>query len=162
MSDELTDKQMEQISDINNAAYTAVCDTLGLESVEWNMEWIGELADAIASVCVRHFGKTEMEVYPYHTDGEEEIVSKDRLTPTQKTTYLHTRGIHCPFCGSDNINADGIDCESYLQDVDCNDCGNEWQEQYRMIDVTAENDPPVLMASIDLAEVFPGDELHND
>lgn len=64
MEEELTDAQLEQIDAINHAAYNAVASMLDFDP-EWDAEWIGPLSDKIADICVRYFGKTEMEVYPY-------------------------------------------------------------------------------------------------
>lgn len=42
--------------------------TLLGEELEWNMEWIGQLADYLTSIAMRYFDKTEMEIYPYTED----------------------------------------------------------------------------------------------
>lgn len=61
---ELTDAQAEQVDLIHSIAYEAMHQLLG-EDIEWNMEWIGEIADALTDVAIEYFGKTEMAIYPY-------------------------------------------------------------------------------------------------
>jgi hypothetical protein len=63
-AEELTDRQSEQVDHIHSTAYNAMKELLG-EEIEWDMEWIGELCDAMADIAVRFFHKDEMEVYPY-------------------------------------------------------------------------------------------------
>ena len=62
---ELTDKQNGQIDAIHNACYQLVCDLTGQE-LNWNLEWIGEVADTVEWVVCKHLKlMTEMEFYPY-------------------------------------------------------------------------------------------------
>lgn len=68
MSKELTDAQIEKIDKIHNIAYRAMAELLGFELDEdyvWDMEWIGELADAMTEIAVEYFDRDEMEIYPY-------------------------------------------------------------------------------------------------
>lgn len=69
MPKELTDAQSEQVDHIHNVAFNAMKELLGKE-IEWDMVWIGELCDDLTDIAVTHFGKTEMEVYPYIVTGE--------------------------------------------------------------------------------------------
>jgi hypothetical protein len=62
---ELTDAQVEQCDVINGIAYRAMCELLGNDWLEWDIEWIGEVSDVLASIAERYFGVSEMETYPY-------------------------------------------------------------------------------------------------
>jgi len=55
--------------------------------------------------------------------------SKHILTPEE---YCKTYGNHCPVCGSENMNAGGIDGDSDAAwaEVICENCGSEWTDQY--------------------------------
>jgi hypothetical protein len=64
MSENLTEAQCAQVDHIHSVSFNAMKELLGGE-IEWDMAWIGEVADALTDVAVRHFGKKEMEVYPY-------------------------------------------------------------------------------------------------
>ena len=49
--------------------------------------------------------------------------------------YVDSKGIHCPFCGSTNIGADGnveVDCGGGSQTVSCDDCGKTWYDFYKL------------------------------
>jgi transposase-like protein len=54
-----------------------------------------------------------------------------------KESYIKGGGNHCPYCGSQNI--EGGDRESddwgISQGVYCRDCGKEWTDIYRLVDV---------------------------
>ena len=65
MAKELTDAQIKQIDLIHNVAYSAMCALFDDKEIEWDIEWIGQIADVLADVAVYYFGKTEMEIYPY-------------------------------------------------------------------------------------------------
>jgi hypothetical protein len=71
MREELTDAQVEQCDYINSIAYKAMIDLLGHE-LEWDIEWIGELSDCMASIAERYFDVPEMETYPYIEYDEED------------------------------------------------------------------------------------------
>jgi NMD protein affecting ribosome stability and mRNA decay len=63
-SDELTEVQNEQVDLIHHVAYCAMCDILH-KNLDWNMEWIGEVCDALCDIAVSHLSANEKEVYPY-------------------------------------------------------------------------------------------------
>ena len=66
---ELTDEQIEKIDALHNGVYNLVADLLGYKP-KWDIEWIGSLSAEIADTLVKHFDKTEMEVYPYIEESE--------------------------------------------------------------------------------------------
>jgi hypothetical protein len=76
MAENLTDAQSHQVDIIHSAAYQSLVDTLSNlvseENINWDMEWIGEIADCIAGVAERHFGLPEKLVYPYIEEDEDE------------------------------------------------------------------------------------------
>ena len=50
--------------------------------------------------------------------------------------YVRANGFPCPFCGSDNIESGSdTDIESGIVTipVSCNSCGNDWDEEYRLV-----------------------------
>jgi hypothetical protein len=59
MSEELTDAQSEKVDHIHSVAYNAMKELLG-EEIEWDMEWIGIIADELCNVAIGYFGKTEI------------------------------------------------------------------------------------------------------
>jgi hypothetical protein len=63
MNKELTQEQLDQIDDLHQLCYDTMSTLLG-EELEWNMEWIGQLADYLTSIGMRYFDKTEMEIFP--------------------------------------------------------------------------------------------------
>lgn len=67
----LTDEQEEQVDTINNIAHRAMCELLG-ENLDWDIEWIGELSDAMVDIAVTYFGRSEMELYPYFDEEDED------------------------------------------------------------------------------------------
>jgi hypothetical protein len=72
---------------------------------------------------------------PLHFDEIEED-EEDGLTEQQRTDYLNNSS-ECPFCHSDNIEADHIeaDGESAFGEVSCLDCGKRWNDVYTLTDV---------------------------
>ncbi len=50
---------------------------------------------------------------------------------------------HCPFCGSENLDAGDLDPDGVeaVSDVSCEDCGAEWKEGFRLNWVEVVNDP---------------------
>jgi hypothetical protein len=70
MGKELTNKEIEQIDFVDNFAFNMMQDFLG-KSLEWDMQWIGRLADTLVMIAVEHFGEDERILYPY-VDSEEE------------------------------------------------------------------------------------------
>jgi hypothetical protein len=69
MTKELTQDQIYQIDHVQNTAHRAMKELLGKE-LEWDMAWIGEMADAMVDIAIRHFGEKEEVIYPF-IDEEE-------------------------------------------------------------------------------------------
>lgn len=65
---------------------------------------------------------------------EEEEEEEEELTPMTDEEYCGTGGNRCPFCGSDNFDGEEIEYDSGIawQDVECNECGKRWQDQYSL------------------------------
>ena len=104
MAYELTDAQNHQVEIMQNAAYNAVCAVLGKE-LDWQMEWIGEVADYLSEIICRLFNKTEMEIYPYIQDDPYE--NTDYFTTpffwdcNCEKNYIHPKTIKaCHVCGA--------------------------------------------------------------
>lgn len=57
------------------------------------------------------------------------------LTQAQKQKYLTEGGIHCPYCDSENISTTYVDPETVQRFTKCSDCGKEWAEIYKLIDI---------------------------
>jgi len=61
------------------------------------------------------------------------------LTQEQIDYYLEHQGIRCPWCQSDDLDAageldqDAIDC---YQNVRCGNCGKEWSDHYKLVDIS--------------------------
>jgi hypothetical protein len=66
---ELTNAQSEKVDHIHSVAFNAMKELLGV-TPEWDMAWIGEVADALTDVAVRHFHKEEMDIYPYIVEAQ--------------------------------------------------------------------------------------------
>lgn len=67
---ELTEKELEQIDLLQSEIYDCISNILGYEP-EWDIQWIGELSDAVTDVAVRYFGVKEKEFYPYIESDEK-------------------------------------------------------------------------------------------
>jgi len=54
-----------------------------------------------------------------------------------KKTYLSSKGLICPLCGSKLIHGGFIQIESgrAFQDMRCLECEGTWQDVYQLIDV---------------------------
>jgi hypothetical protein len=63
---------------------------------------------------------------------------KKELTQDAVERYVRTAG-HCPFCDSERIQAGAAErddsCTLLTQDVECLDCGREWREVCRVVDL---------------------------
>lgn len=56
------------------------------------------------------------------------------LTREQKRKYLQGGGTHCPYCGSDQLDADGItDMDEATERVRCLTCKKEWHDDYKIV-----------------------------
>ena len=59
-------------------------------------------------------------------------------TEEQKKKYMDNGGGICPKCGSTDISGSCFDVESELsawQPVVCNNCGEQWNDIYKLVDV---------------------------
>jgi hypothetical protein len=78
------------------------------------------------------------------------------MTDEQREQYLASHGLRCPWCRSEMIEGDSVEVDSghASQEVHCVDCGREWRDIYKLVDVEAseENEeeptPIVLEAPI--------------
>ena len=62
---ELTEAEIRQQDKVQNACHKLVCDLVD-DTLEWDMEWIGDLADLVTDiVCNRLKLATEEDFYPY-------------------------------------------------------------------------------------------------
>jgi formate dehydrogenase maturation protein FdhE len=62
------------------------------------------------------------------------------LTVEQKQDYIVSGGNHCPYCASHNITALIFDGEDGGQPVRCEDCGKEWTDIYKLVDIEEETE----------------------
>jgi len=62
---ELTEAEIAQQDKVENACHKLVCDLVG-DTLEWNMEWIGDLAELVTDiVCNRLMLVEEEDFYPH-------------------------------------------------------------------------------------------------
>lgn len=57
-------------------------------------------------------------------------------TPARVAAYIAGGGVHCPFCGADDIQGNGgvdIDSGSASQECSCLACDATWHDQYRLV-----------------------------
>lgn len=59
--------------------------------------------------------------------------------------YIASGGAFCPFCESGDISADTVrsECEAAWQDVECNDCGEEWKDVFYLAQVETTRGQPL-------------------
>lgn len=59
------------------------------------------------------------------------------ITETQTKKYVAQGGVRCPVCNSENIEGSSIEVDAggAYQEMTCTDCGEEWQDVYRLIDI---------------------------
>ena len=60
-----------------------------------------------------------------------------KLTDEEKYKYLKFPH-QCPYCGTDAIAAKDIDSDegnTLIQNIGCDDCGAEWQDYYKLIEI---------------------------
>ena len=64
------------------------------------------------------------------------------LTKEQKEKYIASGAQHCPFCESSDISGGRFDAESMecWQEVSCDNCGNEWQDVYKLAFVETQDE----------------------
>lgn len=60
-------------------------------------------------------------------------------TPLTDAQYVACGGTKCPHCGSDGLRGDEVTVEAgkAYQGMSCNDCNDEWVDEYRLIGWTA-------------------------
>lgn len=48
--------------------------------------------------------------------------------------YVDSEGVKCPFCGSENLDREGVDVDAggASQRVSCDDCGKTWYDCYKL------------------------------
>lgn len=61
---ELTQEEIAQIDFIQELSYEVMCNLLG-ETLEWDIEWVGKVADALVHIASEQFGYYEDALYPY-------------------------------------------------------------------------------------------------
>jgi len=56
------------------------------------------------------------------------------LTLDAATEYITKGGVHCPFCGSDDLTAEGVEIDggAATQEVGCGLCGENWIDTYTL------------------------------
>ena len=61
------------------------------------------------------------------------------LTVKQRKSYLEEPS-QCPYCKSSHIQGNDMDYTSggIFQDVECLECGKEWTDEYKLVDVFTE------------------------
>ena len=62
------------------------------------------------------------------------------LPKKAKQDYIKSKGMHCPYCRSGNIDAGAFDGEGPTQPVRCLDCGRRWTDTYVLIGIEEEED----------------------
>lgn len=61
------------------------------------------------------------------------------LTTEQVRRYLESKGLKCPHCRSEEITSGPIllDAETGTAEVCCEDCDEEWTDQYLLVGINA-------------------------
>ena len=59
------------------------------------------------------------------------------FTPEQKEEYINKQGNFCPYCGSDDIEAEPLEPggDEAWAVVTCDVCGKEWRDIYHLTDI---------------------------
>lgn len=65
-----------------------------------------------------------------------------KLSPEKIKNYIENGGYHCPYCGSDQIEAFNHDWDEVCayNDVLCHICGERWTDVYKLVEITYEDD----------------------
>lgn len=60
------------------------------------------------------------------------------ITKEQEKKYIKEFGAVCPVCGSDQIEGGSIDIDNGMayQNCYCNDCQEEWTDEYSLTGIT--------------------------
>ena len=61
-----------------------------------------------------------------------------KLTDEQKAKYVVNGGVHCPHCGSDDLESSTIDldCDMATVYVQCLDCKSDWYDEYKFVGIS--------------------------
>ena len=64
-------------------------------------------------------------------------MGKKHLTDEQVKKYVREGGVKCPYCKSPDITGGSVavDANRAWREVDCQQCGRNWTDLYRLIDV---------------------------
>ena len=70
----------------------------------------------------------------------------NRITQDQERQYIAERGVCCPFCHSSSISGKAVDIDNGIasQEIDCDDCGENWTDLYTLTGTTTEYTDPVF------------------
>ena len=54
-----------------------------------------------------------------------------------KKAYIRSKGLVCPFCEAESVQGGFIQVEAgkAIQEMNCLECENRWQDVYQLIDV---------------------------
>ena len=54
-----------------------------------------------------------------------------------KQAYIKNKGTLCPFCGTESVQGGFVEIEAgkAFQDMNCTECGGDWQDVYQLVDV---------------------------
>lgn len=71
------------------------------------------------------------------------MADKKQKAPLTNKQYVKKGGNCCPFCGSTNIEGEGVDVQegSAQQEVTCQDCFASWFDEYNLVGYTIINGP---------------------
>jgi len=58
--------------------------------------------------------------------------------------YIHGDGVHCPYCGSTNIEGGHFDSANARQSVWCHECRMTWKDIYKLVGIMEESDRMIV------------------
>ena len=60
------------------------------------------------------------------------------LTPEQIQKYVEDGGVHCPYCGSTDLDCSLMNQDGPIafQEISCNGCDKQWTDIYKLVDMT--------------------------
>lgn len=70
---ELTDAQVERVDEVENAVYKMCCVMTENPDLEWNMEYIGEIADFAAELLAKLGHRVRYPAIVTEPDGSQHI-----------------------------------------------------------------------------------------
>ena len=70
---ELSDEQIVRIDEVENATFDYIRVLVENENMDWNMEYIGELADMAAELLTRHGFKVRYPAIVTNKDGSQTV-----------------------------------------------------------------------------------------